>query len=1401
MKSEFESRKSASFQPSSSARQQTKFPPPDKKDFTKEQSTSHWQEFLAKQQQHNEHVIETNRQLAVAMTLSQPEVPTFAGDLLEYQQFIMAFKARIESKTHFSNCLFYLNQYLQGEAKELISGCLYADPIEGYIEAKRLLNEEYGDSYKISTAYMNKVLGWPAIKFDDAHGLKLFSFFLKRCNNVMKSLSNMIALDHLSNMQTVVRKLPFTLQNRWRDQVVNMRKKGQPMAKFQDLVIYIDSCAEAANDPIFSKAALEKQAYSRDEKRKKDDGKRSSFSTKAEQVDFGIQFDRAGSPESQNQCGLCKNHHDLEECNGEDHMVKGCINKRKCKTCGKLHPTALHIPNFQLPINKKTDHEDKSKTKEEHPRVINGSTGLQDSESRIFHAILPVRVKHKNSNKVIETYAFYDNGSDGCFLTESLKDELCLSGVETTLRLETMHGKSHVSSTLISDLIVTDLQDQNPVQISKSYTRDFIPVSHKQIPTPDVMIEWNHLKEISKEIPEYNPNLEIGLLIGSDCPAALEPQKVVSMVGESPFAIKLRHGWTINGPLRVKKQQDQPAAITMNRILVREVEKVKEILTPNALLDTLQMDFNDHGPPNGKAYSQEDLLFMKKVEQNTHLRNGHHEIPLPFKQESINLPNNRQQAIQRANWQKKKMLRNEKYYRDYVNFVNTLIVKGYAEKIPEEQSPPESGKIWYMPHHGLYNAKKPEKIRVVFDCSARYQETSLNDQLLQGPDLTNTLFGVLTRFRQRPYAFMPYAFMPYAFIEAMFYQVNVLMNQRDFLRFVWWPDGDFTKPMEEYRMTVHIFGVVSSPSCSNYALTRTASDNKDESGSAVAQTILNDFYVDDCLKSVDEQNEACDLIVKLRRTCSRGGFHLTKFTSNSRDILATIPEEERANEVKCLDLIHDELPIQGALGVHWCVESDQFKFRITLSTKPLTRRGILSIVSSIYDPLGFVAPFVLPAKRILQDLCRNERIGWDDEIPVEYKVKWAKWIKDLPEIESLFIKRCLKPASLGRVISRQIHTFSDASFHGYGAVAYLRLKDESDNVHCSFLLGKARVSPVKITMIPRLELVAAALSTRICNMLVNELDDKPDLIKYHTDSTTVLRYISSDQRRFHTFVANRVQAIREVSDVNQWRYVATQDNPADEASRGVDAIHLKQSCWLNGPSFLWNTEENWPDQPFVLNPVTENDPEVKKTVTTSTVIIDNTISTINKFFEFYSDWNRLKKGVAILLPLRTILLRLSQYRKEQLQQSKLKRHFPEFRQFITVQELEDAEIAIVRCIQNQAFSAEIDTLERIKKSNNQSERLRERQRKSEIKRTSSIYRVSPFLQHGVLRVGGRLRRGDLPEQMKHPFVLPNKSHVTTLLIRHVHQVLGHAGRGHVLATLREKYWIVRANTAVRHILY
>jgi len=174
----------------------------------------------------------------------------------------------------------------------------------------------------------------------------------------------------------------------------------------------------------------------------------------------------------------------------------------------------------------------------------------------------------------------------------------------------------------------------------------------------------------------------------------------------------------------------------------------------------------------------------------------------------------------------------------------------------------------------VYYLKKPDKIRVVFDCSARFAGTPLNDQLLQGPDLTNSLVGVLTRFRQEPVAFM-------ADIEAMFYQVFVSEEQRVFLRFPWWPNGYLTVQLEEYRMIVHRFGAVSSPSCSNDVLRKTANDHEEEYGSTVASTMRRNFYLDDCsLRSVSTEVKGKEQIEGLRQVCAKGGFRLTKFICN-----------------------------------------------------------------------------------------------------------------------------------------------------------------------------------------------------------------------------------------------------------------------------------------------------------------------------------------------------------------------------------------------------------------------------------------------------------------------------------------------------------------------------------------
>jgi len=245
------------------------------------------------------------------------------------------------------------------------------------------------------------------------------------------------------------------------------------------------------------------------------------------------------------------------------------------------------------------------------------------------------------------------------------------------------------------------------------------------------------------------------------------------------------------------------------------------------------------------------------------------------------------------------------------------------------------------------------------------------------------------------------------------------------------------------------------------------------------------------LKSLPGEQKAVEHVGSLCTLLSHGGFKLTKWVSNSRDVLQVIPEKERAKVIKDMDTRKDELPVQRALGVQWCVESDSFHFIVNISSRQPTRRGILSLASAIFDPLGFLAPFVLTAKEILQDLCCI-KLGWDDEIPTEYTARWENWLADVPKLSEFAVSRCLKPEDFGPVKSSQLHHFSDASEAAYGSVTYLRLVSHEDRVHCSFLFGKSRVAPLKAISIPRLELSAATVSVRQDKMLKEELEMPPN---------------------------------------------------------------------------------------------------------------------------------------------------------------------------------------------------------------------------------------------------------------------------------------------------------------------
>ncbi|XP_071109472.1 uncharacterized protein [Haliotis cracherodii] len=445
-----------------------------------------------------------------------------------------------------------------------------------------------------------------------------------------------------------------------------------------------------------------------------------------------------------------------------------------------------------------------------------------------------------------------------------------------------------------------------------------------------------------------------------------------------------------------------------------------------------------------------------------------------------------------------------------------------------------------------------------------------------------------------------------------------------------------------------------------------------------AEIVPQDELKDDCLASDLNEENAVSTVKELTSLCSEGSFRLTKWISNSSTVMKSIPPQERAKDVKDLNLDCEDLPSERALGVYWFVQSDTLGFKIKSKLKPDTKRGILSVVSSVYDPLGLMAPFILISKQLLQNLHKEQK-DWDEDVDSKIQKIWHQWLKDLSLLENIHIPRCYKPMGFGLVTSCQLHLFADASNVGYGVVGYIRFVNEDEEIHCALVMSKSRVAPLKKTTIPRMELTvprmeltAATLAVRMSSLILQELQVKVDTTFFWTDSMSVLRCIFNTNARFKTFVANRIAVIRDCSDIDQWRYVSSKENPA---SRGIELDNEQQiQHWTGGPRFLWRHHKYWPKQYSKQEPQ-EDDLELKECVHATIMEKD---SFLDILINHFSSWTKLRRAVAwIILTIRC------------LRQSVNKSHSTKKVNFtLNVQVLEDAEKLLVQHCQTQHFSKE-----------------------------------------------------------------------------------------------------------------
>ena len=361
------------------------------------------------------------------------------------------------------------------------------------------------------------------------------------------------------------------------------------------------------------------------------------------------------------------------------------------------------------------------------------------------------------------------------------------------------------------------------------------------------------------------------------------------------------------------------------------------------------------------------------------------------------------------------------------------------------------------------------------------------------------------------------------------------------------------------------------------------------------RAVLKNFYVDDLCKSCASVEQAINFIKQICDLLSSGGFHLTKFLSNNKQILSSVSEKDRASSV--VDLQDRQLPTQKALGVYWNADTDNLEVKVNIREKPCTRRGLMSMIAQTYDPLDLLQPFMLPAKRILQEACRLG-LAWDTPLMADKGGgdSWLEWLQALPSLEAVSLARSFKMPDK-EVDSIELHVFSDASVIGYGACAYLRVLYVNGFVGCALVMGKSRVAPLKPISVPRLELTAAVVAAKLGSVICQELEYNLNNVVYWTDATVVLRYLHNTHTRFRTFVANRLEILHTLTSVTQWRYVPTEQNPADIASRGL-LPHKAAGAdlWFYGPPYLREPLSSWPDQPEFLKELEEDDPELRKSV-------------------------------------------------------------------------------------------------------------------------------------------------------------------------------------------------------------
>lgn len=1248
-----------------------------------------------------------------SIRLPKIDLPKFSGDYHDWLEYRDTFLSIIHQNDSIDNInkLHYLRASLRGSALLVIDNLDFKS--DNYNTAWQLLNDRYDNKRLLVNNHVQALFNVQPINRESSKSLR---HIIDTTNKNLRALSTLDQpVQHWDTLiiYIMTNKLDNVTSREWEE---HRNSLSDPPT----LTVFINFISNRAD-------LLETLEESNRHTKSKCEVLIGSKLTKS----FFTNIDNKTKSLS---CPMCQGNHFVFTCDKfrnlsvqdrikRAHTYNICINclrpghdKSKCKLghckyCREKHNTLLHIDS--VPYVSEMQNIALSVNHSNTSRVVLLSTAL-------------VKVSDPEGN-LHTARVLLDNGSTANFISEDLVRKLHIStyttnskvnginyqssncGLGCTLSLKSFNGDYQID---ISCLVLP--------KVSSSIPNTFINPNILHIPT-----------NIRLADPEYYVPAAIDILVGAEVFWNIIGANRIALGKNMPTLHDSKFGWILSGSLL----HHQPSFH-----VCMHAENAHTDLTRFWELDSIS--------PKHELTSEERECEKHFVATTYRNSDGRFVVSVPLKQPTTALGETYKMAKSRFLSLERRLARDTYFKGLYVDFMQEYIELGHMS---ESSCRSHTTPTYFLPHHGvLKETSSTTKLRVVFDASAvSTSGKSFNDIQMVGPTLQDDLLSILLRFRQ-------HKIVVSADIEKMFRQTLIMDKHRPLHNILW--RADPRHKLKTYTLNTVTYGTASAPFLSTRCLIQLSKECTDTS---VAFTIAHDFYIDDYLSggsSITETVNKCRKVINILQSAK---YNLRKWQSNSREVLKALCKDEASTELVTLS----DNDTSKTLGLNWRCSSDTFSFHINLTPNKITKRHILSTIAQIFDPLGLVVPCIVEAKIIMQQLWLA-KCSWDDPVSNDIQHAWNIFQNTLPTLNNFDIPRWITYES---PTSIQYHIFTDASEKAYGACIYVRSISKTGEVRVRLLTAKSKVAPIKSTTIPRLELCAALLGTRLYMKVRQSLTLNVEQVTFWCDSTIVLGWLSSPPARLKVFVRHRVSEIQESVGASTWRYVPSLENPADLASRGSSADKLSScSLWWEGPPYLSDNPNSWPQFPESHNQSSSHLPEMVSAYHINTSLsIENSISAL---FSKISNFNSLQRIVAYVIRF------INKCRKLSFQSGTL-----------TTMELNNSLHIILKFSQQESFSEEYNLLKVGK----------------QLPAKNKLLSLNPFFDTAtkLIRVGGRLSNSFYDYNVKHPIII-SSSHIICKLIFHMYHLrLLHAGPQLMLTTIRHHYYPIGGKTLAKKIAH